>query len=155
MPSFHNLYLNNGKFILSSSISRIINATMICYFLQKMLALAFLTNSYIIQKKRTKFKIKNKNETMSNITYNVCIKCIMFFAVIILFLLLFWFYIGCFCIFFPKTQIYLAIKTIISIAISFIFSIIIILISAFVRFYSLKEHNREDIYRLSQILQMI
>ena len=155
MPSFHNLYLNNGKFILSSSISRIINATMICYFLQKMLALAFLTNSYIIQKKRTKFKIKNKNETMSNITYNVCIKCIMFFAVVILFLLLFWFYIGCFCIFFPKTQIYLAIKTIISIAISFIFSIIIILISAFVRFYSLKEHNREDIYRLSQFLQMI
>ena len=153
MSFFHNIYLNKGNLAVLPRIDKTIYATIISYVIQKLLMFAFFNNSNIIKMKYC--EIKNNSQIVSNIYRHLTIKHIMFFCLIILISILSWFYIGCFCCFFPKTQIYLLIVSIISIIISFIFSLIILVISGYFRFYSLNEPGRDNIYELSQFLQII
>ena len=153
IPSFHNMYLNKSNLDFVSNIDKIIYATLISYVLQKLIAVATFTNSTIIQIKNC--EMKKKEEMIENVHYCVTIKCVMFFSLSIIMTIFFWFYIGCFCTFFPKTQIYLFLITFLSIIISFIYSLIILFLSAFIRFYSLNEPNRDNLYKFSQFLQVI
>ena len=153
MPSFHNIYLSKGKLAIGSNINKIIFATLISYIIQKLSTLVFFTHSTVIKIKNC--EIENKEKTIKDVYYMVTIKCIIFFCSIIFMSILFWFYVGCFCILFPKTQIYLLVITIISMIISFGFSFIILAVIVFIRVYSLNKSNRENLYRLSQFLQII
>ena len=153
MTSFHNIYLNKGNSAIGSNINKIIYATLISYILQKIFTLAIFTHSTVIKIKNC--EVKNRESTIKDVFYIVTIKCLLFFCLTIIMSILFLFYAGCFGVFFRKTQIYLFLSTIISIIISFLFSFIILVISVVIRVYSLSKPNRVDLYKSSQILQMI
>ena len=74
-----------------------------------------------------------------------------------IFLLAFWYYLGCFCAVYHNTQIYIIIDTLISFSLSLIYPLFINLIPGFIRIPSLKDEGREKkyMYTISRIIQII
>ena len=83
------------------------------------------------------------------------IKCIIFYAVGLAFLILFWYYLSSFCAVYQNTQIFLIINTFISLGISFLYPFIFNFIPAFLRKVSLSKSNYECIYKTSKIIQIL
>ena len=83
------------------------------------------------------------------------IKYILFYAIGVAFLIVFWYYLSSFCAVYQNTQIFLIINTFITIVISFIYPFIINFIPAFLRKIALDGKNRECLYNTNKIIQMI
>ena len=107
-------------------------------------------------------KIKSsKNDEISKIykseTRKINIKFICFFIVMIIFLMAFWYYVGCFCAVYKNTQIHLISDTLISFGTSLLYPFGIYLLPGFFRISALsdKGNEKECLYNLSKIAQMI
>ena len=100
----------------------------------------------------------NKKEK-SNKAYKVkkilVIKYLIFFGAGLVFLLFLWYYLSSFGAVYQNTQVYLIKNTMISFAFSLIYPFIAYIFVAIIRIYSLKDTNRECIYKLSIIIQYI
>ena len=85
------------------------------------------------------------------------IKIIFFNIFSFLFLILFWYYLSCFCAVYQNTQKYLTLDTFVSFGISFIYPIFINFLPGFLRIPSLKnpKQKKECLYKISKILQII
>ena len=83
------------------------------------------------------------------------IKFILFFAISFSFLVLFWYYVSCFCAVYINTQLYLIKDTAISFATSLIYPFAINLVPGFIRIHTLKNKNKACLYRISKIIQLI
>ena len=83
------------------------------------------------------------------------IKFALFFIISLLLLIFFWFYLACFCAVYKNTQIHLIKDTIISFCTSMIYPLFIYLIPGIFRIYALNRKNKEYVYNLSKLLQMI
>jgi len=75
-----------------------------------------------------------------------------FFSLLIL---LFWYYLGCFCAVYKNTQFHLIKDTLISFGMGFITHFGTNIIIALLRIYSLKKYNKSNkiIFKLSKLLQ--
>ena len=82
---------------------------------------------------------------------------IIFFILNIMFLLLFWFYLGCFAAVYNNTQFALIKDTIISFASGLIYPFFIVLIPCVMKFRALKAPNKdkECLYKISVISQIL
>ena len=103
-------------------------------------------------KEKDKKEINNK---ANNIKAKLKIKFIIFFIINLLLLFAFWFYLGCFCAVYKKTQIPLIIDTISSFITSMVYPFGIYLLPAFFRIKALKDKKKEYMYKFSSLLQMI
>ena len=83
------------------------------------------------------------------------IKYICFFVSGSLILLFFWYYLSSFGAVYKNTQKYLVKNTIISFGFSLLYPFIINLVPSFLRIISIKKSNKEILYKISQILQLI
>ena len=85
------------------------------------------------------------------------IKFGLFFILCFLLLIVFWYYITCFCCIYENTQIHLIKDSFVSFCMSFIYPFGIYLLPAIIRINALKDKkkNKECLYKLSLILQMI
>ena len=83
------------------------------------------------------------------------IKFLFFFLIILSLLVLFWFYLACFCAVYKNTQIHLIKDTLISFGTSMIYPFGIYLIPGIFRMNALKGKNREFMYKVSKLFQMI
>jgi hypothetical protein len=94
-------------------------------------------------------------EKRKQIIHIIKIKVLLFFIVSIIFISIFWYYLGCFCAVYKNTQFHLIKDTIISLCIGYITPFGSNALTALCRFYSLKEYNkgRRLLFRLSKILQ--
>ena len=98
-------------------------------------------------------KIQSKaNEVKSLIFY----KLILFYLISYIALLLFWYYIGCFCAIYKNTQLHLIKDTLISFGLSFIYPFFIYLLPGIFRIPSLKnkKNKKECLFKFSKILQV-
>ena len=103
-----------------------------------------------------------KSEKLSKNTINkvkklliiLQIKFLYFFILSLLFLIMFWYYMTCFCAVYKNTQYHLIKDTIIGLITSFLNPFLFNLIPGIFRIYGLKHKNR-FIYKLSQTLEMI
>ena len=152
--TIHNIYISKGSFDFAYHISSIILATIIILILQKIF-------SYFINIEGDVMEIKDKEnkkyfETVKDILNIITIKFILFFANCLILLVLCWFYIGCFSAIFPKTQIHLFIRTIISFIISFIIPFVYNLIPTILRYFALKNKDESggNLYKISQLLDI-
>ena len=152
----HKIYEEEGVFNIIYQIPQIIYSSLISTLINFILKNLSLSQSYILEIKREKaFKILSTK--ISNVMKCLKIKFFLYFILSFLFLLIFWYYISCFCVVYTNTQIHLIKDTFISFSLSLLYPFLISLIPGFLRIDSLKDENKnkEIMYKISKILQLI
>ena len=111
-----------------------------------------LTGEYIIKIKHLRNDIKNKSDEILKAIEK---KVMFYFLLCYILLILFWYYIGCFCAIYRNTQIYLIKDTVISFGTSFISPFFINLLPGIFRIPSLRNNKMENMYKFSKIIQAL
>ena len=93
-------------------------------------------------------------DNFSKAITNLLIRFILFYILDFLLLLLFWYYLGCFCAVYKNTQLYIIEDTLLSFLLSLMYPFLLNLIPGIFRIPALK-HHKEFIYKISKIVQII
>ena len=152
--SMHKIYQQKGEFNFIQQIPQILYSNIIGYFFDIILSYLSLSEDDVINLKQEK-EIKNidkkKDETISTLK----IKFVFFFIISFLFLVLFWYYIGCFCAVYNNTQLHLLKDTLIGFASSMGYPFVVNLFPAMFRIPALKRKTKthELMFICSKIIQ--
>jgi hypothetical protein len=148
--TMHKIYEDEGIFNFVYSLPKIIYSTIISSIIDIIMKKLALTEDSIldINKEKTLIEMKEKAEKIKR---NIIIKSVLFFSIGFVLLGLFWFYIGCFCAVYTKTQIYLIKDTLISLAISMVTPFVTYLFPCIIRIKALNEPGK-CLYKISKIL---
>ena len=151
--TMHNIYINKGKYNFIYQIPNILYSTLISSIINIIIKYLSLTEKNIIEIKKN---YKNKEKT-NQIKKCIDIKFILFFILSYLFLLVFWYYISCFCVIYKNTQIHLIKDTLIAFILSLLYPIGLCLLPIFLRIPSLRasQKDKQCLYRFSIIIQNI
>ena len=151
--TMHKIYEDEGSFNFIYQIPQIFYSTIISTFINIIVKTLSLSEKKIIELKN---EINNKKEKASKLIKCLIIKYILFFNFDFLFLIIFWYYLSCFCAVYKNTQIYLIKDTMISFALSLIYPLGINLIPGIFRIPSLNSINKDKkcIYLISKIIQL-
>ena len=151
-----NIYDRNGEYDFIYQIPTIFYSNLICTVINLIVKNLSLTERDIL---KIKFLSKSNNlgKKLPGIKNCLKIKFILFYFISFTFLIIFWFYVSCFCAVYQNTQIYLIKDTVISFSLSLIYPLGYYLIPGLFRIPSLrtKKQNKEFIYKLSKMLQLI
>ena len=152
----HKIYKDEGVFDFLYQIPQILYSTIISAFISFFIKFLSLSESSVIKLKNAKIEDKT-NQNLVKLIKCIKIKLIFFYVFSFLFLILFWYYLSCFCAVYQNTQKYLALDTFVSFGVSFIYPIFINFIPGFLRIPSLKnsKQSKECLYKMSKILQII
>ena len=148
--TMHKIYEDKGIFNFIYSLPKIIYSTIISFIISAIMKKLALSEDIILEinKEKKMNEIKQKAQKIGRI---IIIKSFCFFVISFVLLGLFWFYIGCFCVVYPNTQIYLIKNTIISFSFSLVIPFIIYIFACIIRIKSLKKPG-EFLYKLSKLL---
>ena len=145
-----------GEYGFVNQLRNIIYSNLICTVINIFVRFLSLTGKDI---SKIKFYKKNENIDSKVASLRKCIKIkfVFFYIVSFLFLLIFWYYVTCFCAVYPYTQLLLIKDTTISFGLSLIYPLGYYLIPGISRIISLrsKRKNQECIYNFSLIKQSI
>ena len=152
--TMHEIYEQKGSYNLIDQLPQILYSTILSYildFLLNFLALSGDDITELKQEKEMKIIDKKKAQTLKTIH----IKFILFFIISFLLLVLFWYYIGCFCAVYNNTQYHLLKDTLISFATSMGTPFAMYLFPAIFRWASLRKKSKPNqvIFIFSKILQ--
>ena len=150
--TMHKIYEDEGTFNFIYSIPQIIYSSLISSIINIIVKKLSLTNNYFTELKREK-DINEAEKKVIKIKKVMKIKFIIFFILSFVFLILFWYYISCFCAVYKNTQMYLIKDTLISFSFSLIYPFFIYLIPGIFRIPSL--NNPEIFYKLSKFVQLL
>ena len=164
----HQIYQDGGKYNIIFQLPFITYSAIIStVILRIMLITLVLTEKSVIEIKNQKSKLSAENKKKKALKC-VIIKFAIFFAINLILLVIFWFYLACFNALYANTQIALIINTAISLAMSCIYPFIINIIPAFFRTDILKNKPNKKIkisisdkkdseyaYKISQWLQLL
>ena len=152
--TMHKIYEDQGKYVLIYQIPQILYSTIISIFINTMIKSISLTEKNILSIKKENINLKRQYVKINKM---LKIKFILFFIIIFSFLLVFWYYISCFCAVYKNTQIHLLKDTMISFGLSLLYPFGLNFIPGIIRIPSLKaeKRNKECMYKLSQIIQLI
>ena len=150
--TLHRIYLDYGKFnfiyVLPHIIYSIITTSIINEIIKK-LSLSY-PNILGIKNERNEYKLKGRVLTEIKC---IIIKFICFFIFGIIFLILFWYYLSCFCAVYKNTQIYFIETILIGYILSLIYPFIYFLLPGLLRISSMKCAG-ECFYQISQLIQL-
>ena len=152
----HKIYEDGGDFNFIYNIPQILCSALISGFIDAIIKMLALSESNFIKFK--KIKIKNKNELRKKadeILGKLKIKFVLLFLITLILLVLFWFYLACFCAVYKNTQIHLIKDTLISFGTSMLYPMGIYLLPGIFRMIALKGEDRELMFNFSKLLQMI
>ena len=152
----HKIYIDEGSFNFIYQLPQIIYSTIISNIIDYLIKFLALSEDNILKLKQEKNNDSlNKNK---NILIKVLkIKFALFFVLTFILLLIFLYYITCFCGVYVNTQVHLIKDTVISFAFSFFYPFIIYLFPSIFRIYSLR-HKKQDknySYQISILFQML
>ena len=152
--TMHKIYEDQGKYDLIYQIPQILYSTVISILINTIIKSISLTEKNILSIKKENINLKKK---YVKIIKRLKTKFISFFIIIFVFLLVFWYYISCFCAVYKNTQIYLLKDTMISFGLSLLYPFGLNFIPGIIRIPSLQaaKRNKECMYKLSQIIQLI
>ena len=152
--TMHKIYEDQGKYDLIYQIPQILYSTVISILINTIIKSISLTEENILSIKKENINLKKK---YVKIIKRLKTKFISFFIIIFFFLLVFWYYISCFCAVYKNTQIYLLKDTMISFGLSLLYPFGLNFIPGIIRIPSLQaaKRNKECMYKLSQIIQLI
>ena len=154
--SMHKIYIELGKNKFISQIPQMIYSILISSVLNSLLKYISLSGKNILFIKRL------PNAELSNKRANKIEKCemtksIVFYALSIIFLLFFWYFISCFCAVYVNTQYILINDTLISFATSMLYQFGLYLLPTLLRLISLKSEQKNQkcliiLYNISLLL---
>ena len=152
--TMHKIYSDGGSFNFIYNIPQILYSSLISGFIIAIITTLALSDSNFIKFKQyhNKNELKIKTKDLLSI---LKIKFALFFVINLALLILFWFYLGCFCAVYKNTQIHLIKDTLISFGTSMIYPFGIYLIPGIFRIISLKQKNKECMYNFSKIVEML
>ena len=150
--TLHKIYEDYGEYNFIYQIPIILYSLIITSVINAIIKYLSLTEKNIIEIKKEK---NNLEEKSNKILKYLVIKLIIFFILIFLFLILFWFYLICFCGIYKNTQIHLIKDTLISFGLSLLYPFLLNLLPGIFRIPSLKNKNKECLFKLSMIIQLI
>ena len=146
------IYEDEDVFNFVYQLPQIIYSSLISSFIIILLKYLSLSEINILELKKTN---KNIIEKTSKILKCLLIKLILFFILIFIFIILSWYYLSCFCAVYRNIQYHLLKDTLISFGLSLTYPFIISLLPGLLRIPSLKNKNRQLLYKISKILQII
>ena len=151
--TMHKIYEDRGSFNFIYQLPQIIYSTLISSVINKIKTFLSLNEQNILS-------LKNKSsndEAKRDVINRLFIKYIIFFVLICILLILFWYYVSCFCAVYISTQIHLFKDTLISFGLYLLYPIALCLIPEIFRIPSLvkKKQDKECLYKFSGILQLI
>ena len=153
--NMHKIYEDQGSFNFIYQISYILYSSIICSVINTLITFFSLIEKNVLSLK--KYKNNNIEEETNNVLKCLKIKLALFFIILFVFMMLFWYYISCFCAIYKNTQIHLIKDTLISFSFSLMYPIGICFLPGIFRIPSLraKKADRECIYKFSKIIQLI
>ena len=154
--TMHNIYSNNGEFIIFNQLPKILLSAFISLTILKILKLLCISEYDILKIKREKKLIiaKKKSHDIKKCLY---IKFLCFFILSFCFMVFFWYFITCFCAVYTNTQIILIKDILISYGISMIYPFLINLIPGIFRLTALiaSKKDKEFVYRVGNLVAII
>ena len=152
--NMHQIYEDEGSFNFLYQLPQIAYSTLISYFIDNLTSFLALSEDNIIELKRDK-NSENLTEKSRHIIKTLKIKFIVFFIISFIFILLFWYYLGCFSAVYKNTQYHLIKDTLISFGIGYITPFGTNIITALIRINSLKTYTKGNriLFLLSKFLQ--
>ena len=150
----HQIVEDEGGFNFIYSLPQIIYSTIISGGITAIIKYLSLSEKDLIILKN------EKNLFFMQVRELKLIKCLkikfgLFFIFSFILIILFWFYLGCFCAVYKNTQFYLIKDTIISFGLSLCYPFIINLIPAFLRYLALQKKSGKCLYSINKIIQLI
>ena len=149
--SIHNIYKNKGKYDFLFQIPQIIYSSIISSLIKIIISYFSLTEKDIIQIKE---KEEKKDKNITKLIKCLLVKFILFYILTFLFLILFWYYLACFCAVYKNSQVHVIKDTLASFSISQMYPLGLSLLPGIFRIISLKE-EKECLYKFSKLLQLI
>ena len=152
--TMHQISEDGGDFNIIYQLPQIVYSTIISMIIDYATSSLSLSQDDVVDIKKHK-NLKTLDEKAMRIKKSIRIKTIFFFVTNFLFILLFWYYLGCFCAVYRNTQYHLIKDTLISYGIGTLTPFATFLLPGIFRIPSLKEYTqgRKKIFKLSKLLQ--
>ena len=161
----HKIYSNNNNYKFSAQLTHIILSTIISSVIITIIKLIFLTDRAVNEFKRSLLYIKREEaeKKLNKLMTQIRIKNKIFCILAIIFTIIFWYYISCFCAVYKNTQIALIKNTLITFIITLIYPFIVSLIPSFIRIMTLRNADKFGspnsiiivIYKISQVIAFL
>ena len=149
----NKIYENKGTYYFSNFLPQIIYSIIIVSIFGIIIKRLILSQKNILEIKYE----KNKNNIRSKaiiVIRCLIIKFVSFFSVSFILLILFWYYLSCFCAVYKYTQKHLITNSLIGLIISFLYPFILCLIPGIFRIPSLNKPG-QCLYKISKIIQIL
>ena len=152
--TIHQIYEEEGHYNVIYQLPQILYSTIISSIFKEIVRFLSLSEKNILKLKNDK-KLDNLDEKKRRLLKILRIKFIWFFNISLLFLILFWYYLASFCAVYKNTQIHLLKDILITFGLSLIYPLGLYLIPGLFRIPSLKNNNKQCLYNISKIFQII
>ena len=152
--TIHKIYEDEGYYNFIYQIPQIIYSSLLSGVLNALVKFLALSEKDIL-KFRKKEKDEKFEEKRKKLFINLKVKFALFFIISFLLLLIFGFYVSCFCGIYFNTQIHLIKDSVISFSLSFLYPFGLYLLPCIFRIPALKNKNSEYLYKLSKLFQML
>ena len=152
--NMHQIYKDKGHFNLVYQLPQIIYSSLITIILGAIIKLLALFHENILNIKNS--KIENLDKIYKEEIKSLKIKLLLFFIITYSLLILFWYYLCCFCSVYKNTQVYLLKDSLCSFLTSLITPFGLYILPGIFRIISLKsKKKRKRLYTFSKLLQLI
>ena len=151
--AMNKIYEEKGKYNFIYFLPQMIYSILISFIFALMMYSLGLSQKNILEIKQetNRFNLKGK---VLLVIRRIIIKVACFFILSFICLLIFWYYLSCFCVVYKNTQNFLIINALICYLITLIYQFIFYLIPGLFRIPSLKGPG-ECLYKISQNIQLI
>ena len=152
--TMHKIYEDQGNFNFIYQLPQIIYSSLICSVINIIVVYFSLSEKNILSLKNEK---KNINQKIAEKSKCLRIKFYLFFLISFLLLILFWYYLSCFCSVYKNSQLHLFKDTLICFGFSLLYPLALCLLPGIFRIPSLKakKKDKECLYKFSKIIQFI
>ena len=151
--TIEKIFEDAGKFNLLYQFPQIIYSSVISFFFGIIIDILALSEESILVLKNEKIS-KNIMNNAKKLFIILQMKFLYFYILSFLFLLIFWYYITCFCSVYKNTQYHLIKDTIIGFVLSLVNPFLFKLIPGIFRIYGLK-HKNLVFYKFSKVLEIV
>jgi hypothetical protein len=152
----HEIYVKNGVYDLFMQIPQILYSAIISIIINTILKLLSLTENSILSIKKEK-NLRNCYKMAKGAKRHIIMKTIIFIFISLIFIVLFWYYLSCFCAVYVNTQTILIKDSILSFCISMIYPFGLSLLPGIFRIAALrtKNHDKEGLYKFSYFISLL
>ena len=152
--TMHKIYIDHGSFDFLYQLPQIIYSSIISYILDFLINFLGLSQDNILTIKSADILAKDIYKKFNKLFKVLKVKFTFFFIINFILLILFWYYVTCFCGIYRNTQIHLFKDSLSSFVTSFITPFVLYLFPGLFRICALKGKNK-GLYKFSKILQTI